>query len=122
MAKILIIDDEEMIRSLAERILQRDSHTVLTAENGANAIELFKQQAESIDIIIVDLHLDDMDGIDIITEIRKISVNIPGIISSGNNFGKDDLPDELRQNIYFLPKPYKASMLTELVSSILTHV
>ncbi len=122
MAKILIIDDEEMIRSLAERILQRDSHTVLTAENGTIAIELFTQQKETIDIIIVDLHLDDMDGIDILTEIRKISAHIPSIISSGNNFDKNDLPENLRQNIFFLPKPYKASMLTELVSSILAHV
>lgn len=122
MSKILIIDDEEMIRSLAERILQRDSHTVLTAENGAIAIELFTEQKETIDIIIVDLHLDDMDGIDILTEIRKISAHIPGIISSGNNFDKDNLPENLRQNIFFLPKPYKAGMLTELVNSILAHV
>ncbi len=120
MAKILVIDDEEMIRSLAERILQRDSHTVLTAETSANAISLFKEHSNSTDIILVDMLLDDMNGFDILSEIRKIAPNIPGVISSGNIYNDNDLPEDLKQNIYFLQKPYKASQLSELVNSILS--
>ncbi len=120
MATILVIDDEEMIRSLAERILTRDSHTVLTAEDGTSAIKLFNENHKSIDIVLVDMLLDDMNGIEILTELRKTAPQIPGIISSGNCYNDDDLPAELNHRLYFLQKPYKANGLTELIDSILT--
>lgn len=120
MATILIIDDEEMIRSLAERILTRDSHSVFTAEDGTSAIALFNENKDSIDIVLVDMLLDGMNGIEILTELRKTAPNIPGIISSGNTYNNDDIPAELNNHLYFLQKPYKANNLTELVNSILT--
>ncbi len=120
MATILVIDDEEMICSLAERILTRDSHTVLTAEDGTSAISLFHKNHKSIDVVLVDMLLDDMNGIEILTELRKISPNIPGIFSSGNSYNNDDIPAELNCHLYFLQKPYRAKGLTELVNSILT--
>ena len=122
MATILVIDDEEMIRSLAERILGRVSHSVMTAENGSSAISLFNKNHESIDIALIDMTLYDMNGFEILTELRKSAPNLPAIISSGNCYNESDLPVELNRLIYFLQKPYKAHDLTDMVDSILTPV
>lgn len=122
MATILVIDDEEIIRSLAEKILSRDSHTILTEANSAGAISSFREHSESIDIVLVDMILDDLNGFDILTEIRKTTPEIPGIISSGNSYNERDIPKILNNNIYFLQKPYRATELSELVNSILSLV
>lgn len=122
MANILVIDDEEIIRSLAERILQRDFHNVLLAETGSEAVVLFQKHSDTIDIALVDMNLEEMNGLEILTEFRKINPNIPGIISSGNTYDQDDIPEILNNYIYFLQKPYRANELSELIDSILIHI
>ncbi len=120
MATVLIIDDEEMIRSLAEKILERDSHIVFTAATSSEAIALFKENSDEIDLLIVDMVLDEMNGFEILSELRKIKSDIPGIISSGNSYNENDIPVDINQNIFFLQKPYRANNLTEMVNSLLT--
>ena len=119
MSKILVIDDEEIILSLAERILKRDNHEVLLAENGNSGLELFQLNNESIDLVIVDMTMDDINGFELLSEIRKLNTEIPGIISSGNCYDEDDIPSEINNNIYFLQKPYRAQQLSALINSIL---
>lgn len=119
MAKIIVIDDEEMIRSIAERILKKGGHEVLTAENGRTGIEKFNAEVDQIDIVICDINMDDLSGFDVLREIRKSNRDIPGIVSSGNPYNPDDVPKEINEHIYFLQKPYRASQLTELIQSIL---
>ena len=118
MATILVIDDEEMIRTLSEKILQRASYDVLTAETGAEAISIYKNNSSEIDLLIIDMQLDDMNGFEILEEIRKLDPEIPGIISSGNNYQLKDIPESIRNNISFLQKPYRSQTLTELVNSL----
>lgn len=122
MAKILIIDDEPMILTLATKILERDSHSIVTASRSNDAISLFREQHKEIDMVLVDMNLDELSGCDLLTEFRKLTPEIAGIISSGNNMNKNDLPENLHNNIHFLQKPYKAKDLSELVNSILTIV
>ena len=122
MAIILVIDDEEMIRSLVEKILEKNSHTVLIAETGIEAISLFSDQSDTIELVIIDMQLDDLNGFEILTEFRKISAEIPAIISSGQILDKANIPENINKNIYFLPKPYKSTQLTEIVNSILALV
>lgn len=119
MATILVIDDEEMIRTLSEKILERDSHKVLTAETGSDAVTIFKENASTIELLIIDMNLEDMNGFEILEEIRKINPEIPGIISSGNNYDIKDIPKTIKNNISFLQKPYRAKTLSELVNSLL---
>lgn len=119
MAKILVIDDEEMIRSIAERILVKGGFEVLTAENGKTGIEKFNAEADQIDIVICDINMDDLSGFEVLQEIRKLNRDIPGVISSGNTYNPDDVPKEINEHIYFLQKPYRANQLTELIQSII---
>ena len=122
MATILIIDDEPMILTLATKILERDSHSIITASRSEEAILLFQKQHKEIDMTLVDMNLDKLSGCDLLIEFRKLAPEIAGIISSGNSMNKNDLPEHLQNNIHFLQKPYRAKELSELVNSILTIV
>ena len=120
--RILVIDDEEMIRSLAQRILTRGGFDVLTAESGQSGLKLFSENFHQIDLVLLDLTMDDMPGIETLKRIREISPGLPCIISSGQEPGPNELPDELNRNVCFLQKPYRAMQLSEMVSQILSQV
>ncbi len=120
--RILVIDDEEMIRSLAQRILTREGFDVLKAESGQSGLKLFSEKFYQIDLILLDLTMDGIPGVETLKRIREISPNLPCIISSGQEPGPNELPDELNQNVCFLQKPYRTKQLLEMVSQILSQV
>ena len=69
--KILLIDDEEIIRRRLSQLLTLDSYQVFTAENGPTGIELFK--VESPDVILCDIKMPGMDGIEVLKQIKALS-------------------------------------------------
>jgi two-component system cell cycle sensor histidine kinase/response regulator CckA len=116
--RILVIDDEEMIRDLAQRILTQAGFDVLIAESGQSGLKLFSEKFYLIDLVLLDLTMDDMPGIETLERIREISPDLPCIISSGQEPGANELPDKLNQNVCFLQKPYRAKQLLEMVNQI----
>ena len=115
--KVLIIDDEEMIRSLTQRILQRAGHEVLLAEDGQAGFDMFSNDPGDIDLILLDLTLQGTPGIETLAKIRAIVNDVPCVISSGNPPEPGLVPAELDHHITFLQKPYRASQLTDVVNS-----
>jgi len=81
MAKVLIVDDEESIRHTFGAFLKQDLHDVSTADNAINALELIK--SDQFDVVISDIILPRMNGIELLSEIRKISRNIQVIMITG---------------------------------------
>lgn len=77
-AKILIIDDEPLMREFLEEALKRVGYRVVTAENGIEGLQLIKNQ--SFDVIITDLKMDPIDGIAVLRECKKFSPETPVII------------------------------------------
>jgi DNA-binding NtrC family response regulator len=120
--RILVIDDEEMIRSLAQRILIRAGFDVFTAESGQSGLKLFSENFHQIDLVLLDLTMDGIPGVETLKRIREISPNLPCIISSGQEPGPNELPYELNQNACFLQKPYRTKQLLEMVSPLLSEV
>lgn len=120
--RILVIDDEEMIRSLAQRILIRAGFDVLTAESGQSGLKLFSENFHQIDLVLLDLTMDGILGVDTLKRIRETSPNLPCIISSGQEPGSNELPYELNRNVCFLQKPYRTKQLLEMVSPLLSEV
>ncbi|MFQ5452965.1 MAG: response regulator [Candidatus Zixiibacteriota bacterium] len=118
--KILVIDDEKMIRDLAEKILKKASYNVLLAEDGENGIEIFNKNMDSIKLLLIDLSMAGISGIETLQKIRAIVEDIPCIISSGNNYDQNDIPSNLNHDIYFLQKPYHAKQLSNMVNEILS--
>lgn len=79
--KILIVDDEESIRALIQKLLGSEQRTVLTAEGGRKAVTLFRR--ERPDITILDLKMPEMSGLVVLKEIRGIGPSATVIIFSG---------------------------------------
>ncbi len=117
--RILVIDDEEMIRSLAERILTRAGYEVVTASSGTDGYRLFKENGDEIDLVLLDLTMDGMTGVEVLSYLRELSPDIPCIFSSGQPMAEEDLPPTCRHNTFFLLKPYRANVLVEAVKQFL---
>ena len=89
MAKILVVDDEPLICEMLEVFLSRAGHEVAIASDGAEAIKVIKKLP--IDLIIADIVMPEKDGLEMITELRKIAPEMKIIaISGGSRIGNFD--------------------------------
>jgi two-component system response regulator PilR (NtrC family) len=76
--RVLVVDDERSMRELLSIVLKRDGHDVLAAEDGARAIELLKKQR--VDVLITDIRMPQMSGVDVLREAKKIDPDIISIV------------------------------------------
>jgi len=79
--KILVVDDEVMIRVVLRKILIKEGYKVLCARDGETAIK--KIETETFDLVLLNLKMPGIDGIETLEKIRKINKNIPVILISG---------------------------------------
>jgi two-component system response regulator PilR (NtrC family) len=77
-ARVLVVDDERSMRELLSIVLRRDGYDVLIAEDGAAGLELLKR--ERIDILITDLRMPQMSGVDLLREAKRIAPDIVSIV------------------------------------------
>lgn len=119
---VLIVDDEEVIRVLATKILQRSGQATLTADTPVNGLYLLSENLSTVNLVILDYNLPGMSGIDLLGEIRKLAPGMPCIFSSGDQLEGSEVPEEIRQNVFFLQKPYKPQELTSLVLQVIARV
>jgi CheY-like chemotaxis protein len=119
---ILIIDDEALIVTLAKRMLTDAGYRVVTAAEPFQALEIFKQLHEQVDLVILDFTLPIMDGSEVFEELRKIRSNVAVMLSSG--FAEQEkVRTMLTQGLRgFLPKPYSQAKLLLQVRSTLDAI
>jgi two-component system, NtrC family, response regulator PilR len=77
-ARVLVVDDERSMRELLSIVLRRDGYDVLIAEDGATGLELLKR--ERVDILITDLRMPQMNGVDLLREAKRIAPDIVSIV------------------------------------------
>jgi CheY-like chemotaxis protein len=82
LAKILIIDDEPDFRTFTDMVLKRLGYDVSLADNGWSGLELYRR--EHPDIILLDLKMPEMDGIEVLKQIRKVDRKQPVIVLTGD--------------------------------------
>ena len=116
---ILAVDDEETIRIAAKKILERQGFTVLTAEDGLEALEIFRSRADEIVAVLLDLTMPRLDGEETLRELRRIRPEVRVILSSGydeeetaNRFAGKGLAG-------FVQKPYGIRPLVEKIRQAL---
>jgi CheY-like chemotaxis protein len=81
MSRILVIDDEQEIRTLLERLLSQKGYEVLLAANGREGLEFFHQ--EHPDAVVLDLKMPEMDGFEVLRQIRLVNQRVPVIVLTG---------------------------------------
>ena len=115
---ILFVDDEPMIRELGRAVLTKQGYQVLLAEDGAVAVEQFRQHGERIDLIVLDLSMPNMSGKEAFRHIRMMDPRARVLFASG--FSGDQFePGELDGVLGFIPKPYLPSDLTRAIRTAL---
>lgn len=115
---ILLVEDEAMVRAVAERALARQGYTVLTAENGEAALELL-EKSEKPDLLISDVVMPTMDGPTMVRHARKKYPDLKIIFMSG--YAEEQLRKSIDlDNVAFLPKPFSVQQLAELARSVMT--
>ena len=108
---ILLVEDEAMVRSVAERALARHGYTVLTAENGEAALEILARE-ENIDLMISDVVMPMMDGPTTVREARKTRPDLPILFISG--YAEEQLRKSIDlDRVQFLAKPFSVQKLAE---------
>ena len=121
-AVILIVDDEELVLSVAELLLRRAGLDVLTAESGPAALRLFQARASEITCVLLDLSMPEMSGLEVLEAMRAIRPDTPVIISSG--YSEQPLSDaNCGENIVgILRKPYDGRQLLDAVHAALKTI
>ncbi|MCF8707078.1 hybrid sensor histidine kinase/response regulator [Rhizorhapis sp. SPR117] len=108
---ILLVEDEDMVRSVAERALSRQGYTVLTATDGEEALEVLGR-GEAIDLMISDVVMPNMDGPTMVRQARKSFPELPVLFMSG--YAEEQLRKSIDiDNVSFLPKPFSVTQLAE---------
>ena len=119
-SRVLIVDEEEMIRSLAEKILKRAGVSTIAVASGAAAVEAMRVWGEETALAIVDYSMSGMTGVETIHELQKIAPHMMFVVSSGHILEHEDLPPDCKAEVHFLQKPYRANQLSELVISLIS--
>lgn len=89
MKKILLVDDEESIQLLYREEFRDEGFEVVSALNGTEALEKFK--ADDFDLVILDIQMPGMNGIEVLRQMKMMNPDIPVILSSAFNEYKQDL-------------------------------
>jgi len=118
---ILIIDDEAAVRETAMDILAESGFQVTTADNGYDGIDLFRNNYQQIDVVLLDMKMPGLNGTETYRELRQISPDLKVIFTSGYSDAAVDRQVHESESITFLPKPYTADLLTKQVYAMLAH-
>jgi CheY-like chemotaxis protein len=116
---ILIVDDEDFVTLLAQRVLTDEGYRVVTARDGFLALDIYKKLQSEISLVILDFTMPIMDGSEVFSELRMINPQVPVVLSSGFT-EQDKLKWMLAKGLRgFIPKPYTQQKLLLQVRSTL---
>ncbi len=120
---ILLVEDEDMVRAVAERALTRQGYTVVTASEGEEALGLLAEQADSeqqFDMIVSDVVMPNMDGPTMAKHVRKNYPDLPILFMSG--YAEEQLRKSIDlDKVNFLPKPFSVAQIAEAVGETLAE-
>jgi two-component system cell cycle sensor histidine kinase/response regulator CckA len=116
---ILLVEDEEAVRSFAARALEGRGYTVLQAGTGAEALEVLEENDSEVDLVVSDVVMPEMDGPTLLNKLRETLPDIKIIFISG--YAEEAFKNNLEgdENFAFLPKPFSLKQLAAAVKDVL---
>ncbi|MEO5859532.1 MAG: sigma-54 dependent transcriptional regulator [Pyrinomonadaceae bacterium] len=116
MAKLLVVDDEKNLRTVVQKELSRQGHTVETAEDGEEAWA--KLESEDFDVLLCDINMPRLDGMDLLRRMRERSPNPPEVIMLTGQGTVETAIEAMKLGAYdYLTKPYRIAELAALVTA-----
>ena len=118
-AKILLVDDEEIIRFTGQNMLEDMGYTVFVAENGKQAVDLYRSRSGEIDLVVMDMIMPEMNGHEAFYKMREINPQCRIIIISG--YTRYENIEELQKDGLsgFLKKPFSDVALNKMIEDVL---
>ena len=118
-AHILLVEDEDMVRAVAERALTRAGYAVTTARDGEEGLGLVVNEKGAFDLILSDVVMPAMDGPAMARGIRKVKPDIPILFMSG--YAEEQLRNQIAiENMHFIPKPFSVQQIGAKVAEVLS--
>ena len=116
---ILLVDDEQLVLEVGTRMLQYLGHSVLEARDGNEAIDLYKKNMNSLDIVILDLNMPGMNGAMVYNQLKRIQPDVKVLIASG--YFDHHCVRNILKNGYtdFIQKPFNIDILSEKLAQML---
>ena len=118
-SRILVVDDEEVIRSGCKEILEMNDFSVDVAENGVEGFDKIK--AESFDIVLTDIMMPEMDGMELLDEIKKLDQDVVVIVITGYATLENAINAGRKGAYDYLPKPFNPDELLAKIERGLHH-
>lgn len=121
MARILVVDDDPMMRDLVTLVAEKDGHEIFSAEDGVKATLVLR--AQPVELIITDIMMPGMDGFGVVQVAKEVQPDARIIVASGVS---EKVPEHLTEVAFrklgvdrFIPKPYRASQLRAAIREAL---
>ncbi|MGC1269644.1 MAG: response regulator [Croceibacterium sp.] len=115
--RILLVEDEDMVRAVAERALTRQGYTVVTASDGDEGVEAVRTNLE-FDLVVSDVVMPSMDGPAMAREIRQLAPGLPVLFMSG--YAEEQLRREIDiEGMHFIAKPFSVAQIAAKVGEVL---
>lgn len=115
MAVILVVDDDESVRGMVSVLLTAEGHRIVTAVNGAEAVAVYRSFPSQIDLVITDLDMPTMDGVQEILRIRMTKPDAKFICMTGGS------PDRCPKDVVLMDKPFAIGEFLGAVKKLLAH-
>ena len=113
---ILVVDDDKLILELAKKMLEGLGYSVIIAENGFKAIELYRHMKEKIDLVIVDVQMPGMGGVKTTALLKEIDPSVKLIMCSGQG---EYTFDDACQSDRLITKPFQLMKMTNTIREVL---
>jgi CheY-like chemotaxis protein len=120
-ARVLVVDDESVVRMCVARVLESEGYTVLSASDGAQALEMLQREQIGVDLVLTDINMPGLDGLELGRRIAALGCSFPVLYMSA------ELPDTIfdvgagHTIPPFLLKPFSFAMLVANVGRLLTE-
>ena len=117
--RILLIEDERCVREFTTRALERNGYQVLVAEDASKAFEIFRKNGKKIDLVLSDVVLPDLSGVQLIEQMKKEQKDLKFMLTSGYTDSKSQWSVIQDRKIPFLQKPYALIDLLEAIAGVI---
>jgi CheY-like chemotaxis protein len=116
---ILIVDDESMVLEIGTEMVSKMGYRTLAAQNGEEAVALFREQASEIDLVILDLIMPGVSGVDTYDRLKAVNPEVKVLVASGYSIDSQARALMDKGCNGFIQKPYSLETLSKKIDALL---
>ena len=119
--RVLLVDDEEIVRNIAFKMLTRIGYEVVLTSDGQEAVDFYQDHHEEIDLVVVDMLMPRMNGRDCFRRLREINPQVRAILSTGYSHNQS-IQEVLDEGLLaYISKPFDLQEIASVVGSVLVE-